>query len=243
MTRKLFYPYLLAGYPDDSAFSDLLDLTIKYADVIEIGIPFSDPVADGPIIQKAATQVLSHPFSIDSIFGLLSKKRSAVPIALMTYANPILAFGRNDFFKAAAESGVRFLIVPDIPMEEATEWKEHTRKSGLTWISFVSLTTRPERLKRIVTTADGFIYLVSLTGITGAEMKDPRTINRKALEIREHTNIPLALGFGIKSPDDARPYLETIDAFIVGSKIIELAGQSLKDVETFYESFCDSIAV
>ena len=233
-----FFPYLLADYPDRSSFAEILDLTIAYADTIEIGIPFTDPVADGPVIATAASKVLAKGFSLDSLFQLLQRQKSSVPLALMSYANPILAYGREEFFQAGAECGAKYLIVPDIPFEESDEWRGITKEHGLSWISFVSLVTSAERLKRIAQAAEGFLYLLSLKGITGASIHSPEQIQDKALQIRKHTAVPVALGFGIKNRRDTYPYLEVIDAFIIGSKIIELIDSNdVEELRAFYESW------
>lgn len=240
--KKMFFPYVLANYPSTARFLDVLDVTAKYADAIEIGIPFSDPVADGPTIQEAATSVLSRGFQVESIFKTLQRKPDLVPVALMSYANPIVAYGRGEFLKACRQSGVDFLIVPDVPMEESEDWKSEANQNGLSWISFISLLTRSERLKKIALSAEGFIYLVSVTGITGSIIQSAETIREKAREIKRYTQIPLALGFGIRSVRDATPFLDFVDAFIVGSKIIELVSTtSLKGLEEFYKEFCAAI--
>ena len=227
----------MAHYPTLEYFAEALELTSRYADTIEIGIPFTDPVADGPVIQRAATEVLRRGFRVDSLFRML-QGNARVPVAIMTYANPVLAYGRIEFLRACSECGVKYLIVPDVPMEESTEWKEDTKRAGLSWISFVSLLTRSERLKQIAMSAEGFIYLLSLTGITGASIHGVDAIRKKAVEIRQHTNVQVALGFGIKSAKDTEPFADVIDAFIVGSKIIELLGaRDLKALENFYKEF------
>jgi len=236
--KNLFFPYLLANYPDPSRFEEILDLTLQYADTIEIGIPFTDPVADGPVIANAAARVLENGFSIDSLFHLLQEKNPRVPIALMSYANPILAYGRKEFLEASAQSGVRHLIVPDVPFEESMPWRALTKEVGLSWISFVSLLTREERLKKIAESAEGFLYLLALKGITGATIHGPEQIISQARKIRQHTTVPLVLGFGVKSVEDTEPFRENIDAFIVGSQIIEcIDSNNLNDLEAFYRSF------
>lgn len=222
--KKLFLPYLLAQYPSASQFNDAFDVTMKFADGIELGMPFSDPVADGPVIQQASQRVLAG-FKADSVFRMLQQKRLEIPVALMTYANPVLAYGRSNFFQACAQSGVQGLIVPDVPFEESETWRMHAREHGLAWIPFVSLLTRSERTENIARAAEGFVYLLSLTGITGANIRNRDLIRQKAAEITRHTQAPVALGFGIKSPQDAEPFLQNIDAFIVGSRIIEILGK------------------
>jgi tryptophan synthase alpha chain len=234
--KKLFFPYLLADYPEPSRFSEILDVTLRHADTIEIGIPFSDPVADGPVIAQAASRVLERGFDLDSLFRLLQKKKPEVPIALMSYANPILAYGLDELIKAAAECGVRHLIVPDVPFEESESWRAAANENHIKWISFVSPVTRERRLQQIAKSAEGFIYLLALKGITGSTIHGPETITAQARRIRQHTDTPIALGFGVKSSEDTFPFCDDIDAFIVGSRIIELMNSS-EDLENFYRTF------
>jgi tryptophan synthase alpha subunit len=243
--KQFFYPYLLADYPSPSRFADLFQMTLHYADSIEVGVPFTDPVADGPIIQKASSTVLDRGFEMDSLLKFLQQQKSSVPVALMSYANPILAYGKTNFIKACRNCGVRSLIVPDVPFEECADWKEEVGKEGISWISFLSLQTRQERLQRIASSAEGFIYLLSLTGITGSTITKPEAVQRKAKEIKKFTQVPVALGFGIKSQHDVLPYLKSIDAFIVGSKILELITRQggLKEVESFYRDFRNALAI
>ena len=234
--KKLFFPYLLANYPDPQRFSEIFEHTQQYADTIEIGIPFSDPVADGPIIASAVTRVLEKGFQLDSLFRLLQNKQSKVPIALMSYANPILAYGLQSFLASAKQCGVHHLIVPDVPFEESDSWRATVRESGINWISFISLVTREERLRRIAEASEGFIYLLALKGITGSNIGAAKNIVDQARKIRRHTKTPIALGFGVKSAKDTLPFHNDIDAFIVGSKIIELI-DSKQDLEEFYKTF------
>ena len=236
--RSLFFPYLLANYPDSSCFSEIFDLTAQYADTIEIGIPFTDPVADGPVIAAAGAEVLAKGFSIDSLFRMLNQQNRRVPIAMMSYANPILAYGRGEFMQASAACGAKYLIVPDVPFEESEEWRAIANENRLAWISFVSLLTGEERLKRITAAAQGFLYLLSLKGITGSTIDDPAIIRKKAMQIKKETQAPIALGFGIKSAEDTKKYGDGIEAFIVGSKIIEITrSKRMDDLQRFYESF------
>jgi tryptophan synthase alpha chain len=236
--RGLFYPYLLANFPDPSRFSEIFEITSQYADTIEIGIPFSDPVADGPIIATAASEILAKQFSMDALFKILNQQKRRVPLAMMSYANPILAYGLNDFVQASAACGAKYLIVPDVPFEEAERWRCLANEHDLSWISFVSLLTGEERLKRIAATAQGFLYLLSLKGITGSTIYDPEVIRAKAMQIKKETSIPIALGFGIKSAEDTMIYRDVIDAFIVGSRLIEIIrSNQMQELEAFYQSF------
>lgn len=219
--KKLFFPYLLAQYPSAAQFGEVLDLTLQYADGIELGIPFSDPVADGPVIREAAARVLSGGFRIESVFKTLQQRRLNIPAALMSYANPVLAYGLDEFLVACRQCGGQGVIIPDVPLEESQPWSEAARRHELAWIPFVSLMTRTGRLKQIASSAEGFVYLLSLTGITGADIRNADLIRQKATEIRNCTEVPVALGFGIKSPSDVATFLDVADAFIVGSRIIQ----------------------
>lgn len=236
--RPLFFPYLLANYPDASRFAEVLRLTLRYADFIEIGVPFSDPVADGPTIQRAASEVLAAGFKIESLFRLLKETPRDVPVGLMTYANPVWAYGRQQFLNACRECRIQAVIVPDVPFDEAGDWRAAAHEAGVAWIPFVSLQTGSERLKNIATSAEGFVYLLSLTGTTGSSIRNEQLIIKKAREIREHTKVPVALGFGIKSSADSRPFSGSVDAFIVGSRIVELLRDgSREELESFYRTF------
>lgn len=237
--KLLFFPYLLFGYPSREYFLDLLELAQEYSDCIEIGIPFSDPVADGPVIANAAQQVLQQPFDLDQVFSAIQKRKRKVPIALMSYANPIWNYGLENFCKACQQLDIQALIVPDVPFEEAGSWRQIASSHQLSWISFVSLFTKPDRLQQISKSAQGFIYLVSVAGVTGSKIRGPDLIRTKALEIRQHTNTPIALGFGIRSVQDTLPYKDVIDGFIVGTRIIELIHEpdSMEKIKMLFEQF------
>ncbi len=237
--KLLFFPYLLFRYPSREYFLDLLELAQEYSDCIEVGIPFSDPVADGPVIANAAQQVLQQPFDLDQVFSVIQKRKRKVPIALMSYANPIWNYGLENFCKACQQLDVQALIVPDVPFEEAEPWKQEASAHKLSWISFISLFTKADRVRQISKSAQGFIYLVSVAGVTGSKISGPDLIRSKAVEIRQHTNSPIALGFGIRSVQDTAPYQDVIDGFIVGTRIIELINEpnSMQLVEKLFKEF------
>lgn len=236
--RKLFCPYLLSGFPSMSRFTEILHLTSEYADLIEVGIPFSDPVADGPVIRTAAEDTLSADFRLDSVFRILTTRTPRIPIAVMSYANPILGYGRSEFLEACRTGNVRYLVVPDVPYEESGDWKEAAREKEIQWVSFVSLQTRRQRLKQIVSTAEGFIYLLAVTGITGSQISAINEIRSQAKNIRTHTGLPVLLGFGITSINDTKLLGDVVDGFIIGSKIVEIVRSGdLKTLESFYKEF------
>jgi tryptophan synthase alpha chain len=237
--KPQFFPYLLANYPSAEAFPDVLRLTAQYADAIEIGLPFTDPVADGPVIQQASYAVLKSGFSIGPFLEQLQKVSVRIPLAIMTYANLMQAFGRIQFCAACKEAGLSSLIVPDVPYEEAAPWRELANQYSLQWISFISLTTSAERLSRIARDSEGFLYLLALTGVTGSSIHTPEKILEKVRRIRGFTTTPVALGFGIKSASDTAPFRKQIDAFIIGSRIIEIlqSPNPLTALQRFYEEF------
>jgi tryptophan synthase alpha chain len=237
--KLLFFPYLLFGYPSREYFLELLELAQEYSDCIEVGIPFSDPVADGPVIATAAQQVLQQTFDLDNVFSALQKRKRKVPIALMSYANPIWNYGLENFCKACQQLEVQALIVPDVPFEEAEPWRHTASSHNLSWVSFVSLFTKLDRLRKISEASQGFIYLVSVAGVTGTKISGPDLIRAKASEIRQHTQTPIALGFGIRSVQDTVPYQDVINAFIVGTRIIELINEpdSMKKIEELFKEF------
>ena len=236
---KKFFPYLMLDFPARELFLDLLELAQEHSDFIEIGIPFSDPLADGPIIQSAAHDVLQNGFDPQQIFNVLQKRKKKVPIALMTYANLIWNHGVEDFCKASAQAEIQALIVPDVPHEESAQWGEIASASNLSWISFVSLFTKQKRLQEICKTAQGFIYLVSVAGVTGTKISEVENVRSKAKQIKTFTDVPVALGFGIRSIQDTEPYGNEIDAFIVGTQIINVIREtnSLKEVEKLFRDF------
>jgi tryptophan synthase alpha chain len=237
--KPKFFPYLMLDFPSRDFFQDMLELAQEHAGFIEIGIPFSDPVADGPVIQSATHDVLQRGFDLDQVFSVLQKRKRKVPIALMTYANPVWNYGLEDFCKACVETDVQALIVPDVPHEESGRWREITSDAGLSWISFVSLFTKEERLKQICISAQGFIYLVSVAGVTGTKIAGTELVRNKAKQIKTCTDIPVALGFGVRSIQDTTPYKDVIDAFIVGTKIIEVIREtnSIQAVEKLFREF------
>ena len=184
--------------------------------------------------------VLRKGFDPDQVFKVLQKRKRKVPLALMTYANPVWSYGLDSFCKACSEIDVQALIVPDVPFEESMQWREAAAASGLSWISFVSLFTKEERLKQICSNRAGFIYLVSVAGVTGSKIAEKESIRSKAKQIKTlHQSILIALGFGIRSIQDTEPYKDVIDAFIVGTRIIEVIREtnSIQAVEKLFHEF------
>ena len=197
------------------------------ADIIELGVPFSDPIADGPVIQQAGQRALKWRTSLKDVLKLVAdiRKKSDIPLVLMTYYNPILKFDVGTFFKEAETSGVDGLIIPDLPPEEGRAVLEQSRRSGVDWIMLSAPTTPIKRLKFLSQQTQGFLYYVSLTGITGASLKDLSEVRARLKRIRRMTDKPVAVGFGVSSPEQARELGKIADGVIVGSAIVRLIEQ------------------
>lgn len=220
--------YITAGYPEPEQTPVIADALIRGgADIIELGIPFSDPIADGPTIQKASTTALRAGTTPRKVLKIAEeiKQRHRTPIVLLTYYNPIYRMGVRKFFQEAQASGVSGTIVPDLPVEEAEEYKNTAEKHDIDTIFLAAPSTPAERLKKISEKASGFLYLVSVYGVTGAR----ETLQKHTLELLKKTlrttmgKIPLALGFGISKPEHVKTVIKNgADAAIVGSRIIEI---------------------
>lgn len=232
---KAFIVYITSGDPNIAVTYELImELENCGADILELGIPFSDPIADGPTIQAASQRALENKINIDTIFKLVKKVRreSSVPIALMTYYNPVYIYGIKDFVKDAKDAGVDGVIVPDLPPEEAKELITQSERYDFKHIFLLSPTSSPERIRLVSRKTDGFIYYVSLTGVTGARKYLPPEIGRDVKRIKKSTKRPVCVGFGISRPDQARSIAKVSDGIIVGSAVIKIIEKNLgkKDI-------------
>jgi tryptophan synthase alpha chain len=201
------------------------------ADIIELGVPFSDPIADGPVIQRAGQRALRWKTGLKDILRLVAdiRKKSEIPLILMTYYNPVLKFGVEKLFKEAAACGVDGLIIPDLPPEEGQAVLDRSRRSGLNWILLAAPTTPPNRLKLLSGRTQGFLYYVSLTGITGASLKNFSEVKTRLSAIRRMTDKPVAIGFGVSTPNQANTLAGMADGVIVGSAIVRLIEEHMDD--------------
>ncbi len=225
--RSALMPYLMAGYPDiETSLKLLISVSKAGADLIEFGIPYSDPLADGPTIQAASEVALTTGINTDIAFELVKKAREEIdtPIAVMTYYNAIYRYGLERFAGNAAGSGVDGVICPDLPPEEAAPWSEAATQYGLANITFASPTSTDERLKKVADAARGFIYCVSLTGVTGARTNLPSNLTDFIGRVRKVTEKPLAVGFGISQPEQAKQVAGIADGVIIGSALVSLIG-------------------
>ena len=231
--RAAFIAYICAGDPDLGTTEKLVyELDKSGADLIELGIPFSDPIADGPTIQRAAQRALRKNTRLIDVLNLVMNIRSKVkaPIVYMTYYNPIYHFGIEEFTRRAVESGVDGLIVPDLPPDEADELITSAKPAGLDTIFLLAPTSTEERIKLIAEKSTGFIYYVSLTGVTGAREKTEIGVKSALAKIRKQTKMPICVGFGISSPEQVRQIVNFgADGIIVGSAIVSQIEQNLKN--------------
>jgi tryptophan synthase alpha chain len=226
--QAAFMPYMPVGYPSPqlspAIFHALVDAG---ADLIEVGVPFSDPLADGPTIQAATQQALAQGVVPADAFDLVRRLRAegvTIPLILMGYVNPILAYGMERYVADAAAAGADGFIVPDLPPDEAGELEALAAGQGLAVIHLVAPTSTPERLALAADHSSGFLYLVSVTGITGARETLPPHLADFVARVRAHTDLPLAVGFGIGTPDQARAVAQLADGVVVGSALVKLAG-------------------
>lgn len=221
--RKALIPFLPAGFPDRERFwKELAQLDASGADIIEIGVPFSDPVADGPVVEKASEDCLKDGICLSWIFGELSKigKDISAPIVLMGYMNPFYQYGLERLARDAADAGVAGFIVPDLPYEEAEEMRTVLAAKNIDLIALIGLNTSPERMKLYADAARGFVYFVSVLGTTGERASLPEHISEKLSAARKIFQVPLALGFGIKTPQQLEAFADHLDAVVFGSALI-----------------------
>jgi len=230
--KKAFVAYITAGDPNLAITNDLvLALDNSGVDIIELGIPFSDPLADGPTIQEASQRALKNKVNLKRVFNMVKKLRhkTEIPIAFMTYYNPVLQYGLQRFVKGCKESGVDGVIVPDLPDEESKDLVAFAKKVKIATIFLAAPTSTRERIRNIVKNSTGFIYYVSLTGVTGARKKLPAEVISKVRLIKFMTKKPICVGFGISGPEQAKEIAKVADGVIVGSAIIKVIARNLKD--------------
>jgi tryptophan synthase alpha chain len=224
--RAALMPYLMGGHPDIDTSRACLEAAVEAgADLIELGIPFSDPLADGPLIHAAGTQALEAGVKPADVLALCKEIGDRVPVLLMVYANLVLAHGGEDFARRAAEAGAAGLIVPDLPHEESETVRAACDGAGLALIPLVAPTTTDELMRDIGATAKGFIYAVSLVGTTGERGELPPGLDHLIERIRATTAVPVAVGFGISTSEQARAVGEIADGVIVGSRVVRAAGE------------------
>jgi tryptophan synthase alpha chain len=232
--RAAFIPYLTAGDPDLRATGELLHaLAAGGADLIELGVPFSDPIADGPVNQRAAVRALASGTNLTGILRLVARERSRLdrPVVLFTYFNPILAYGVERFAEQASDSGIDGVLCVDLPPEEAAEYRGALGERGIDTIFLLAPTSDRERVKRVVQASTGFVYYVSRTGVTGQRDELPPELLREAKRLRRKVALPLAVGFGISTPQQVGRVARVADGVVVGSALVRLVEENGDDRE------------
>ena len=229
--RKALIPYVTAGDPQPDVKVPLMHaLVAAGADLLEVGVPFSDPMADGPVIQAACERALKHHITLHNVLDMVREFRqddAETPVILMGYLNPIEVWGYADFSRAAANAGVDGVLTVDMPPEEAGELSAAMKAAGMDTIFLLAPTSDAARMQKVSESASGFIYYVSFKGVTGANRLDVSSVSSKLKEIRQHTELPIGVGFGIRDAETAGQVAAVADAVVVGSVLIkQLAGLS-----------------
>jgi tryptophan synthase alpha chain len=223
--RLALVTYVTCGFPNAESMPLIVRSLVEGgADIIELGVPFSDPVADGATIQKASFRALEAGMTLSGCLDVaaLIRRENRVPLVLMTYVNPVLAFGERAFVERAADAGVDGLILVDVPPEEGAELRSLCNAAGIDNIMLVAPSSDDERMRRIVAEASGFVYCVSVAGVTGARSKLPPTLPDFLVRVRRHTPLPLAIGFGVSKAEHLRALHGLADAVVVGSAIMDI---------------------
>jgi tryptophan synthase alpha chain len=229
--RSAFITFLMAGDPDPATSLDIIKALPKAgADIIEIGMPFTDPMADGPAIQAAGLRALKAGMTLKKTLDMVRAFRSvdaATPLVLMGYYNPIYIYGVDRFLVDAKSAGVDGLIIVDLPPEEDTELCLPAMKAGLNFIRLATPTTDDKRLPAVLANTSGFVYYVSVTGITGSASADAAQVGEAVARIKRHTKLPVCVGFGIRTPEAARAIAQNADGAVVGSALVDALRGSL----------------
>jgi len=224
--RAAMMPYLMGGYPDLKVSTEAgLAAADAGADLIELGVPFSDPLADGPVIHAAATEALGVGVTLHGVLGVCEQLAGRLPVVLMVYTNVVLTTGPERFALRAASAGASGLIVPDLPHDEAGEVRAACDAEGLALVPLVAPTSTPERIAEIGPGARGFVYTVSVTGVTGERSDMAPGLVDTVARVRAATEAPVAVGFGISTPDQARTVADIADGVVVGSRLVRAAGE------------------
>ncbi len=240
--RPLFMPYVMGGFPTLAQSAAHARAAARHADLIELGIPFSDPLADGPTIQAAGQRALENGTRPDDVIAIADGIRGGPPVVLMTYVNVVLAAGPRAFMERAARAGVAGVILPDLPIDEGDEVRDQARRAGVSVIPLAAPTTSDRRLAAIGERADGFVYCVAVTGVTGGEVQVDDALRDFLDRARAHIDAPLAVGFGIRTPAHVAAIGAIADGVIVASELIRRIDQapSAQAAESEVESFCAS---
>ncbi len=242
-SRKAFIPFVTCGDPDIETTEKLVRaMAAAGADLIELGIPFSDPIAEGPVIQNADVRALSAGTTTDDIFDMAMRIRKDldVPMLVMTYFNPVFVYGRERFLQRCEDAEICAVIVPDLPYEEKGDLQEYCTRHGVKLISMIAPTSE-DRISMIASHAEGFLYVVSSLGVTGTRTQFSSNIESMIAAVRRSTDIPCAIGFGISNPEQARRMADIADGAIVGSAIVRMVAEHGRDSVPYVEEFVRSV--
>ena len=244
--RKLLIPYFTAGDPNPEMAVPMMHAMVKAgADLIELGVPFSDPMAEGPVIQRAMERALKFNVSLHDVMAMVAEfrqKDTETPVILMGYLNPVEVMGYTEFAQAASKAGVDGLLTVDIPPEEATDYVAAMKAEGIDRIFLISPTTSEQRIKLISDASAGFLYYVSLKGVTGAGHLDVNAVKDRVSTIRTLTELPVGVGFGIKDADSAASIASVADAVVVGSAIIKRIEENLDSADNGIKAVCELLS-
>ena len=241
--RAAFIPYLTAGYPTPARAVEALRMVAAAgADLVEVGLPFSDPLADGVTIQRSTQAALDQGVTAARALELVDQAALDIPVVIMTYVNPVLAYGVERFLSDAHAAGASGLLLTDFPAGADPDLEERVAASPLALIRLIAPTTRPERLARAVRGASGFIYLISRLGVTGARDEAPPDLSKHVAAIRAATRLPIAVGFGIGTAAQARATARVADGVVVGSALVEaLGGGGLSEAERLVRALAAAV--
>lgn len=243
--RKALIPYLTAGDPNPDFTVPLMHAMVQAgADILELGVPFSDPMAEGPVIQHAMERALTHHVSLHQVIDMVAKFRTvdtATPVLLMGYLNPVEVMGYQEFVNKAAVAGVDGVLLVDLPPEEAGELLQHARSRDLDVVFLVAPTTTPQRITAIAQASSGFVYYVSLKGVTGAGHLDIEQVRQRVAQIQAITSLPVGVGFGIKDGASAKSIATVADAVVVGSALVRLVEANMPSLEDTRVAVADLI--
>jgi tryptophan synthase alpha chain len=219
--RKLLVPYLMGGWPQADAYPEALRAVAAHADAVEVGLPYSDPLMDGPVIASAGQRVISHGLGPVRVLELGVEIDTRVPRVVMTYYNPIHRLGEGEFCRRAAEAGWSGLIVPDLPLEESSTLRSVAAQHGLAWIGLVAPTSSPKRIAAVADVSTGFVYAVSTLGVTGTRDALAASAGEVVAACREVTGLPVLLGIGVSNAEQARAAATTADGVVIGSAVVK----------------------
>ncbi len=249
--RAALVTYVVAGDPNQATGQEILNsLPVAGADIIELGVPFTDPMADGPTIQAADIRALAASMSLSKVLDMVREFRThntTTPIVLMGYYNPVYVYGTTRFAKDAAAAGVDGLLIVDLPPEEDSEITGDLKSAGIDFIRLITPTSIGARLKKLVDGASGFLYYVSIAGVTGTAAIDIPSVTEKLKEIRSITTLPIAVGFGIRTPEDAKAVGHIADGVVIGSSFVKTIektheNQIINELSQQVSAFRDALA-